>query len=133
MPRIYAEQKPRGPNHARLELASDRAKERAQILLDAPHPPPFVVDGYRITIESKELVGRQLKIIASAMRGGEVIKVNNPLYYLNPPSMVQDGTFRKVPNMALGGWDDTANYHEDASAALKEIVAETVITYHKTH
>lgn len=65
-----------------------------------------------------------LKVVVSATKSGKALKINNPLYYKNPPISTPDGT---KSNALINGRNvQVDNYKTDAAEALKEIVTQTI-------
>ena len=76
---------------------------------------------------SQEIVNGNdlLKVIAKAWMDGKEVFVDNPLYYMNPPIMVPDGTFEtKIDE--FGREMQVANFVENPEEALRQIVLETL-------
>ena len=76
---------------------------------------------------SQELVNGNdlLKVIARVWKDGIEVFVDNPLYYMNPPIMVPDGTFEtKIDE--FGKETQVANFVENPEEALRQIVLETI-------
>jgi len=66
-----------------------------------------------------------LKVIAKAWKDGIEVFVDNPLYYMNPPIMVPDGTFEtKIDE--FGKEMQVVNFVENPEEALRQIVLETI-------
>jgi hypothetical protein len=87
--------------------------------------PPYAANGFTITISSLSLEGLMLKVIASAIQGGNPVSVNNPLYFLNPPILVPDGTTRLVTDR-YGITERLPNFKEDLDEAIRQMVAEVI-------
>ena len=125
MNKIFAEKPGPGVIGLRISNASDMAKEKALILSEADKPDTYTYKDLEISIQShKYLEDGRLKVIAEATKEGVSIPVDNPLYFINPPTSVPDGTFRK--EMVHGEELDIDNFKEDAQEALKQIVGQTI-------
>lgn len=76
---------------------------------------------------SQELVNGNdlLKVIARAWMDGNEVSVDNPLYYMNPPICVPDGTFETRID-EFGKEMQISNFIENPEEALRQIVLETI-------
>lgn len=79
--------------------------------------------GFDIEILELSQEDNRLKVIVKAKKDGVELFVDNPLYFLNPPILVPDGTKRIV-------YDEDSNpiqvdnLKEDLDEVLQEIIAE---------
>lgn len=113
----------------RINGSANRPLERAKILAEVPKPETYNYRGVQIQINSISLDGNRLAVDASATKGGARINVDNPLYFVNPPFCVPDGTTRTE---ALEGVEvQLKNHKEDPAEALKEIVGQTILLFVK--
>ena len=67
-----------------------------------------------------------LKVIVKVWRDEKEIFVDNPLYYVNPPICVFDGTFEKKIEIETGREKQIANCVENPEEALRQIIVETI-------
>lgn len=67
--------------------------------------------------------GYRLKVVVDAKKNGRLLMVDNPLYFINPPIMVPDGTKSTVID-EFGNSHDRDNFKEDLDEALQEIIVE---------
>lgn len=84
---------------------------------------------YDIEITNVSKENDLLKVEATAKIDGEVVKLDTPFFYRNPPILIPDGTTSKVEvTMPFGGSvvRDEKNYKQDPLGALKEIVSQTI-------
>ena len=89
-------------------------------------PHKFKRDNIDVEIVSVGHEGELLRVIAKAWRNGLELPVGNPLYYVNAPMMVPDGTFETVTDPETGKPRQQPNFTENAQEALRQIVAETL-------
>lgn len=82
---------------------------------------PFLYQGFVINIVDISKEGNLLKIIAHATKNGELVKVDNPLYFMNPPILVPDGTTYTDNRGRVNN-----NYKEDLVEAIKQMVGECI-------
>ncbi len=107
------------PVHKRGEI---KAQEMAKVDLQ-----DFSLNGVEVKIlEAPQEVNGCLSVSVSAKRGGVDLKVDNPIYFQNPPIMVHNGTFYQEYDPIAGGVVDKKNFVEDPEQALKEIIVQTL-------
>jgi len=70
--------------------------------------------------EEESASGPLLRVVARVWRDGVEVQVDNPLFYLNAPMLVHDGTFEIVDG------ERVRNLVEDPQAALQQIVFDTL-------
>lgn len=115
----------------RIQNASDKKLEKARILAEVKKPSTYNYRGIDISIQDhKVLEDGRLRVIANATKNGQHIPIENPMYFINPPCCVPDGTTR------IEVIDDEevelSNYEYNPQAALKEIVGQTISTVLKS-
>lgn len=113
----------------RINGSANRPLERAKILAEVPKPELYNYKGVQIQINSISLEGDRLAVDASASKNGARISVDNPLYFVNPPCCVPDGTTRT--EIQDGIEVQLKNHKEDPGEALKEIVGQTILLFVK--
>lgn len=84
----------------------------------------FSIDGVEIEIFVLKQEDGLLKVDARAVKDGEVLKVDNPLYFKNPPLKVPTGKFHK--ELIDGEEVDVMNYREAPEEALKQIIWQVI-------
>lgn len=105
-------------------------KAKAQLLAERPKPAKFQRKGFEIEIESMREVNGLFEVVAKAWDDKGPVKVDNPLFYRNPPFLIWDGTLQTIIN-SKGKEEVFNNYIEDLDEALKEMVAETIRVLNK--
>lgn len=83
----------------------------------------FSKKGFDIEILELGQETNRLKVIVKAKKDGVELFVDNPLYFLNPPIMVPDGTKRTEID-EHGNLIELDNFKEDLDEALQEMIAE---------
>lgn len=87
----------------------------------------FTLRGITITIlKQPVLVGGMVRVDVSAIRNGQPLYVDNPLYFLNPPIMIWDGTYYQEYNQEFDITLDKMNFVEDLAGSLKELIVQTI-------
>jgi hypothetical protein len=130
MKRIYKDKLPEGkiekilkinPHNKHHEI---KAKEHAKCILS-----PYVLNGIRVTpVEQPHIDYRgrlSVSVIAQDSTTNQLLYVDNPLQYVNPPIKVADGTWRKENGIEI------ENMKEDVYQALKEIIVQTILVLNK--
>jgi hypothetical protein len=113
-------------------LASKTPAEITQAKADLLAKVPltqFDLRGYSVIIKELTTEKNMLKVWVEATKDGKPIFVDNPLYYLNPPYKVPDGTFTTAQVRDRSGKTterQVANFKEDPEEALKEIIVQTL-------
>lgn len=103
----------------------ERSRAKAVALMQAGQVGSFIVRGIGYTIHDLAVEGEALKVVVSAVRGGKSLKVDNPIYFINPPVKVPNGTTTET-ELPDGRLIQVPNHSEDAAAALREIIAQVV-------
>jgi hypothetical protein len=85
----------------------------------------FSYKGIDFELANESVVDGNYKVYVYAKKDGEKLRVDNPLFFQNPPFKVPDGTFHKE-TLPTGEIIDVKNFKEDPEAALKEIIYQTV-------
>lgn len=104
--------------------ALERAEIKARELSRVPKIKSFKVGDLAVEILKSEANGRDLVLELKVMRGKKEVPVDNPFIFRNPPIMVPDGTYRE--EVEDGETVRKANFKEDAQAAIKSIIADTL-------
>ena len=99
-----------------------KSKNKAQILVK--EKINFTKNGIQVKIIQIEEKDGLLKVIVEAKRGKEVLKVDNPLFFKNPPIKVSTGKYHK--EITNGEEIDVANFEVNPAEALKEIIIQTI-------
>lgn len=85
------------------------------------------IDVEIVSVTTEEINGKKLlKVIAKAWKNNVEIFVDNPLYYLNPPIWVPDGTFETIIDKVTKKPQQISNFKESPPEALRMIVIDTL-------
>jgi hypothetical protein len=111
----------------------DRAAECARILAE-------VASGVTAWEERRGSVTYRLSLPGGAIADGPQLVVSKiecvpappvpldpPYVFVNPPLKVRDGTMRDEKARLTGAPVSVANFREDATAALRQMIADTVL------
>jgi hypothetical protein len=107
-----------------------RAAYKAELLAGIPIPAPFEVEGISITISNLAFDSRtgHLVVYLTAARGEQVlIEHDEDFRFQNPPVKVPDPEGRTFLTHHPRGSFERELHVEDLDAALKAIVADTVL------
>lgn len=121
----------KGPIAAKIQNANSNAQRalvKAQELSKAS-VTNFVQDGYNVTItQGPEEVEGVLKVAVDVMRGNKTVEIDNPLLFVNPPTMVIDGQSEEtIQDPEFGEITKMVNnFKEDPEQALKDIIIQVV-------
>lgn len=126
--REYRDKPERGPIEREvLRLSrSQRARYKARVLRDARPSRAFSYNGIDIRITRAPRVNEkgQFEVWLEASRDGVPLPVDNPYLFVNPPTKVPDGTWRREE--IDGEERDVRNMREDAAEAFRQMVGQAV-------
>lgn len=123
----YEDPPAKGPHEVILERLepSERHFYKAEILSKSMRKEEsFVKDGIEVKVLGIKRENDLLTVVVHAEKDGQVLKVNNPLHYKNPPLKVSTGKFHR--ELVDGEEVDIPNTIEDTRAALQEIIIQAV-------
>lgn len=84
----------------------------------------FTYEGIDVEIVSIEVYRGALQLHIRASIGGTELMVDNPVFILNPPIMVPDGTVHM--EMTSAGEVEVPNLKEDPIMAMKQVIIDIV-------
>ena len=132
----YADPPTKGVAEIAIENSTDRRADRAQALagVEIKHlfkpVGAFTRQGIDVRVLRASYLVKDgvplLEVIAEAERDGVPLKVDNPLWYVNPPTKVGCGDYRR--ELRNDEEIDVENFCFDPASALEEIVTQTIIS-----
>ena len=93
---IYLSPPEKGVEEINIEQVTDKGEYKSDLLSKSINKNTIFQRG-DVLIEVLEIGLKDdlLRVVINASKGGEVLKVDNPLYFKNPPIKVPDGTKHK--------------------------------------
>jgi len=131
--RVYREK----PAAGAIETALSRLDVRERSIARALHfrnaaetiwkgEKSFDLDGVRVEFTAPpKMDGNRVTFYVRAFIGRRELPVDNPYIFVNPPTMVPDGTWRKEP-AERGEERDVQNFRESPDEALKAVLMDAV-------
>lgn len=129
----YESPSPKGRHEMEIDsmTAEEKHKYKADVLKNVQFPNldqdvygEFIVEDVEIQVFSLLRQDDLLRVDVKASRNGQDLKVDNPLFFKNPPVKVPTGKFHK--EVVDGQEKDVPNFREDPEEALKEIIWQVI-------